>query len=93
MERSDNDAQSVWDDFISLRDQVFLVLCGHQYGEATRVGHNALGHSAAWYKADEAPHLADEESLAKGDFVVRLDGFRERLRRTADADLVLPVAR
>ena len=47
-----NDAQTVWDDFISLRDQVFLVLCGHQHGEATRVDDNACGHPVIQLLAD-----------------------------------------
>jgi hypothetical protein len=153
-----NHAQAVWEDFIRVRDQVFLVLCGHHHGEATRVDDNAYGHPviqlladyqdraqswlerglggrvalgdgwmrllefdmrgaaptlhvrtysthydaystdlrdyAAWYKTAEAPRLTDEQFVAKGDFVVRLDGFHERYRRTADDDLVLvPLAR
>lgn len=153
-----NDAQTVWDDFISLRDQVFLVLCGHQHGEATRVDDNVHGHPvvqlladyqdraqswlerglggrvalgdgwlrllefdmsdptpsvhvrtysthydaystelpgyAPWYKPAEAPRLTDEQYLAKGDFVVHLDGFRERFRRAAEDHVLLaPLAR
>ena len=48
-----NNAQGVWDKFISQNDQIFLVLCGHNWsstvngvsdGENLRIDNNAFGH-------------------------------------------------
>ena len=49
-----NQAQAVWDKFISQNDQIFLVLCGHNWsstdtngisdGENLRIDNNAFGH-------------------------------------------------
>jgi len=46
--------QAVWDKFISQNDQIFLVLCGHNWssttvtgvsnGENLRIDNNAFGH-------------------------------------------------
>ena len=50
---ANNQAQAVWDKFISQNDQIFLVLCGHNWsstvngvsdGENLRVDNNAFGH-------------------------------------------------
>lgn len=40
----DNDPQMVWDKFISRHDQIFLVLCGHEHGQARRIDNNRAGH-------------------------------------------------
>ena len=40
----DNSPQMIWDKFISQNDQVFLVLCGHESGQALRVDDNSAGH-------------------------------------------------
>lgn len=39
-----NSAEALWQDFISVNDQIFLVLCGHQKGQAFRVDENTKGH-------------------------------------------------
>lgn len=139
---SHNDSQSLWDRFISRNDQIFMVLCGHEHGEAYRVDMNRFSHPvyqiladyqdrsavstqkglakpvtlgdgwmrlmqfdmggkvptvhvrsystyygaystdlpqyAALYKASEAPTLTDAQFLAKSDFTITLDGFRQR---------------
>ena len=41
----DNSPQMVWDKFISQHDQIFLVLCGHQHGQAFRNDANRFGHA------------------------------------------------
>ena len=48
----DTSPQLVWDQFISRNDQIFLVLCGHQYGQARREDRNALGHQVDQLLAD-----------------------------------------
>jgi hypothetical protein len=40
----DNNPQMIWDKFISQHDQIFLVLCGHEHGQAMRVDENRFGH-------------------------------------------------
>ena len=39
-----NNPEMVWQKFISQHDQIFLVLCGHEYGQATRMDSNAHGN-------------------------------------------------
>src|SRR3546814_3048910 len=39
-----NNPQDVWDKFLSQNDQIFLMLSGHQYGQAHRVHLNRFGH-------------------------------------------------
>lgn len=39
-----NNPQMVWDKFLSQHDQIFMVLCGHQHAQATRVDDNAHGN-------------------------------------------------
>jgi hypothetical protein len=40
----DNSPQMVWDKLISQHDQIFLVLCGHEHGQALRTDDNKFGH-------------------------------------------------
>ena len=47
-----NSPQMVWDKLISQNDQIFLVLCGHQHGQAWRVDDNAAGHMVWQVLAD-----------------------------------------
>ncbi len=39
-----NSAEMVWDKLIAKHDQIFLVLCGHQHGQATRMDDNDFGN-------------------------------------------------
>lgn len=39
-----NNPQMVWDKFLSKHDQIFLLLCGHQHAQATRVDDNDFGN-------------------------------------------------
>jgi hypothetical protein len=47
-----NSPEMVWEKLISQQDQIFLVLCGHEHGQAWRVDDNAFGHSAWQVLAD-----------------------------------------
>ena len=47
-----NNPGMVWDKFISQNDQIFLVLCGHQHGQAWRVDDNAAGNPVWQVLAD-----------------------------------------
>lgn len=48
----DNTPQMVWDKFISQNDQIFLVLCGHEHGQAFRTDDNRFGHKVYQVLAD-----------------------------------------
>lgn len=47
-----NNPQMVWDKFISRHDQIFLVLCGHEHGQAFRTDNNRFGHPVYQVLAD-----------------------------------------
>ncbi|MEZ5986017.1 MAG: serine/threonine protein phosphatase [Hyphomonas sp.] len=47
-----NSPEMVWDKLISQQDQIFLVLCGHEHGQAWRVDENAAGHKVWQVLAD-----------------------------------------
>jgi hypothetical protein len=48
----DRDAEALWNELIREHDQIFLVLCGHHHGVATRVDANDAGHSVIQLLAD-----------------------------------------
>ncbi|MFC4312875.1 serine/threonine protein phosphatase [Steroidobacter flavus] len=48
----DNSPQMVWDKLISQHDQIFLVLCGHEHGQAFRTDNNKFGHPVYQVLAD-----------------------------------------
>ena len=47
-----NSAEKLWQDFISKTDQVFMVLSGHQAGQALRIDKNDFGHEVYQILAD-----------------------------------------
>ncbi len=47
-----NDAEDLWNEFIRRHDQIFLVLCGHQHGQARRADANAQGFEVHQILAD-----------------------------------------
>ena len=47
-----NTPEMVWEKLISQHDQIFLVLCGHQHGQAWRVDENASGNKVWQVLAD-----------------------------------------
>jgi len=48
----DNSPQMVWDKLISQHDQIFMVLCGHEHGQAFRTDANRYGHKVYQILAD-----------------------------------------
>lgn len=81
-----NSAEDLWSKFISRNDQVFMVLCGHQHGQALRVDNNAAGHKVYQVLADYQdrgqagldagqPRTADGRIYAIGDGWFRLMQF------------------
>lgn len=47
-----NTPEMVWEKLVSQHDQIFLVLCGHQHGQAWRVDDNAAGNPVWQVLAD-----------------------------------------
>lgn len=47
-----SDPEDLWQKLIRRHDQIFLVLCGHQRGQAMRVDTNAKGHHVVQILAD-----------------------------------------
>ena len=47
-----NNPQDLWTKLLSKHDQIFLVLSGHQHGQARRVDKNAFGHDVFQVLAD-----------------------------------------
>ncbi len=47
-----NSAEDLWKELIQPNDQIFLVLCGHHHGVATRTDKNAAGHEVLQLLAD-----------------------------------------
>jgi len=47
-----NDPEDLWQKLIRRHDQIFLVLCGHQRGQAMRVDTNTAGHQVVQILAD-----------------------------------------
>ncbi|HTP26801.1 MAG TPA: hypothetical protein VMK12_14255 [Anaeromyxobacteraceae bacterium] len=78
---SHNDPQDVWDQFISKNDQIFMVLCGHEHGEAFRVDDNSSGHAVYQILADyqDRTQVSVERGVAQpttlGDGWMRLMYF------------------
>ncbi|MEZ5502357.1 MAG: metallophosphoesterase [Halioglobus sp.] len=81
-----NSAEDMWSDFISRNDQIFMVLCGHEHGQALRVDDNAAGHKVYQVLADYQdrgqagldagqPRTADGRIYPIGDGWFRLMAF------------------
>lgn len=47
-----NSAEQLWQKLISRHDQIFLVLCGHQYGQSYRIDKNIKGNPVYQILAD-----------------------------------------
>jgi len=47
-----NSAEELFEKLIVPNDQIFLLLCGHEHGQATRVDENAAGHAIYQILAD-----------------------------------------
>jgi len=48
----DNNPQMIWDKLISQHDQIFMVLCGHEHGQAIRTDPNKFGNAVYQVLAD-----------------------------------------
>jgi hypothetical protein len=84
-----NNAEDLWKKLIAKNDQIFLVLCGHEHGQARRVDLNEAGHEVYQLLADYqdrgqaavdagiplVPGLGGKSPVAIGDGWMRLLQF------------------
>lgn len=83
VDRQDNNPQAVWDKFVSQHDQIFLVLCGHEHGQARRVDMNKFGHPVWQILSDYQDRhqtaldagIPEQRGLGIGDGWLRLMAF------------------
>lgn len=53
-----NSAEDIWDKWIRKNDQIFMILSGHQLGQATRIDKNGTGHDVYQILSDyQARHM------------------------------------
>jgi hypothetical protein len=81
----DNNPQMVWDRFLSQHDQIFLVLCGHNPGQAHRTDPNESGHQVHQIRAD----YQDRHQTAKeaGQKIEPRDGIGDGWLRLLKFDM------
>jgi hypothetical protein len=78
-----NNPQMIWDKLIRQHDQIFLVLCGHQAGQAMRVDDNEAGHKVYQVLSDYqergetqiVANIANRGAWGVGDGWLRLMTF------------------
>lgn len=81
-----NNPEQVWEKFLSRHDQIFLVLSGHEHGQARRIDNNVHGHQVFQLLADYQARaqsaydagLKPDPSLGVGDGWLRLMTFDMR---------------
>lgn len=87
-----NSAEELWQEFISKTDQIFMVLSGHQTGQALRIDENDDGHEVYQILADfqgrrQVALDAGQPLGAEGTVPPSGDGwFREMVFHTHGAD-------
>ena len=88
-----NSAEELWQEFISDTDQIFMILSGHQRGQALRIDRNAFGHEVYQVLADfqgrgqaavDAGHVPGQGGSSTGDgwfreMTFRLSGANPRI--------------
>lgn len=47
-----NSSEQLWQKLISQHDQIFMLICGHQHGQALRIDDNSAGHKVYQILAD-----------------------------------------
>lgn len=80
-----NNPDIIWEKLVRKHDQIFLILCGHQHGQATRVDVNDFGHQVhqmladyqgRWQTAKDVGVQSDEPGImGVGDGWLRLLTF------------------
>ncbi|MBT5186256.1 MAG: serine/threonine protein phosphatase [Kordiimonadaceae bacterium] len=77
-----NSAEDIWNDFIKKNDQIFMILSGHQIGQATRIDKNEAGNDVYQLLSDYQgrgkaanPTSTPARQYATGDGWLRLMEF------------------
>lgn len=78
----DNDPEAVWQKLVAPNDQIFLVLSGHNAGQAFRSDRNAAGHVVYQVMADyqDRGQTLIERGLKPGPFLGMGDGWLRTMR-------------
>ncbi|MDE2436412.1 MAG: metallophosphoesterase [Sphingomonadales bacterium] len=91
----DNSPQMMWDKLISQHDQIFMVLCGHEHGQAFRTDDNRYGHKVYQVLSDyqDRNQTAKDAGLKPSVFEGIGDGWMRLMTfRMATATPVVRVA-
>ena len=86
-----NSREDLWEQFISKTDQIFMVLCGHQGGQALRVEENDYGHTVYQILSDFQERgqagLDAGQAIGRGGKVTGIgDGWLREMTFHLDAD-------
>lgn len=78
----DNNPEMVWQKLVVPNDQIFMVLSGHNAGQAFRVDDNAAGHRVYQIMADyqDRGQTLIERGLKPGPFLGMGDGWMRMMR-------------
>lgn len=93
VDSQDNSPEMLWDKLISQHDQIFMVLCGHQHGQAVRVDRNNAGHNVYQILADyqDRAQTAKDAGLSPNPLLGIGDGWMRLME--FDMSAATPVVR
>ena len=83
-----NSAEDIWNDFIKRNDQIFMILSGHQVGQATRIDKNVAGHNVYQLLSD---YQGRGQVAAQGSEVSRQSATGDGWLRLMEFDTSLDV--
>ena len=81
----DNSPQMIWDKFIKKNDQIFMVLCGHNHGQAFRVDANDFGHNVYQILSDY--QVRKQTAIEAGSKLMPHDGIGDGWLRLMEFDM------
>jgi hypothetical protein len=86
-----NSREDMWQQFIRRTDQIFMVLCGHQSGQALRVDENDYGHAVYQVLSDYQKRgqagLDAGQAIGRGGSISSIgDGWLREMTFRLDAD-------
>jgi hypothetical protein len=89
----DNNPEMVWQKLISRHEQIFMVLCGHQHGQAVRVDRNRAGKNVYQILADyqDRAQTAKDAGLSPTPLLGIGDGWMRLME--FDMSAAVPIVR